>query len=187
MLRAIEFKDKRFMTKDNNNLFSPITENTIVLCHNYRLMDSLAEEIINTVNGKAEYNDYDCDDEDVGQAKMWLSFGLQRVIDINGQRITLALEPAIIYKANNIEDVWFFSYVGSKEIETLPEYQEFIYPMSIFKGSRKVWNDGKDDVYKIICNGRYGAYDGNWVDLDVEHWDDRTHNCIAEYNLHLNE
>lgn len=77
MLRAIEFKDKRFTTKGNNNLFSPITENTIILCHNYRLMDSLAEEILNTVNSKAEYNDYDCDDEDVGQAKMWLSFGLQ--------------------------------------------------------------------------------------------------------------
>lgn len=187
MLRAIEFKDERFMRKDENNLFSPITENAIILCHNYRLMDSLAEEIINTVNGKAEYNDYDCDDEDVGQAKMWLSFGLQRVIDINGQRITLALEPAIIYKANNIDDVWLFDYIGSKEVDTLPEYQEFIYPMVIFKGSKKVWNDGKDEVYKTICNGRYGTYDGAWVDLSGKHLDDRTHNCISECNLHLND
>ena len=46
MLRAIEFKDKRFMTKKDNNLFSPITENTIILCNNYKLMDSLAKEII---------------------------------------------------------------------------------------------------------------------------------------------
>ena len=45
MLRAIEFKDKRFMTKKDNNLFSPITENTIILCNNYKLMDSLAKEI----------------------------------------------------------------------------------------------------------------------------------------------
>lgn len=187
MLRAIEFKDKRFMTKDDNNLFSPITENAIILCHNYRLMDSLAEEIINTVNGKAEYNDYDCDDEDVGQAKMWLSFGLQRVIDINGQRITLALEPATIYKANDIKDIWFFSYQGSDEYENLPKYQEYIYPISIFKGSHKVWEDGKDEVYKVICNGRYGTYDGKWVDLNEEHWDERTHNCLSEYNLHLND
>lgn len=187
MLRAIEFKDKRFMTKDDNNLFSPITDNTIILCHNYRLMDSLAKEIINTVNGKAEYNNYDCDDEDVGQAKMWLSFGLQRVIDINGQRITLALEPAIIYKANDIKDIWFFDYQGTDEIETLPPYQEFIYPTTIFKGSHKVWEDGKDEVYKVICNGRYGTYDGKWVNLNEEHWDDRTHNCVSECNLHLND
>ena len=43
MLRAIEFKDKKFMTKNDNNLFSPITENTIILCHNYKLMDSLSK------------------------------------------------------------------------------------------------------------------------------------------------
>lgn len=88
MLRAIGFKDKRFRTKEDDNLFSPLTKNTVVLCHDYRLMSSLAEEILKTVNGDAEYNNYDCDDGDVGNAKMWLSFGLQRVIAINGQRIT---------------------------------------------------------------------------------------------------
>lgn len=188
MLRAIEFKDKRFRTKEDYNLFSPISKNAIILCHNYKLMDSLAEEILNTVNGNAEYNDYDCDDDDVGNAKMWLSFGLQRVIDINGQRITLALEPAIIYKANNIEDIWLFSYQGTDEIETLPPYEEYIYPVSIFKGSRKVWEDGKDEMYKMICNGRYGTYDGRWVDLHGNHYqDDRVINCISELNMHLND
>ena len=165
MLRAIEFKDKRFRTKEDYNLFSPITENAIVLCNNYKLMDSLAKEILNTVNREAEYNDYDCDDEDVGTARMCLCFGLQRIVDINGQRITLALEPAIIYKANDIRDIWFFDYNGSDEIEHLPSYEEFIYPMFIFKGSQKVWDDGKDEVYKMICDGRYGTYDGKWVDL----------------------
>lgn len=187
MLRAIEFKDKRFITKDDYNLLSPLTENTIILCNNYKLMDSLAKEILNTVNGKAEYNDYDCDDEDVGNAKMWLQFGLQRVIDINGQRITLALEPAIIYKANDIKDIWFFDYRGTDEIDTLPPYEEFIYPMFIFKGSQQVWNDGKDEVYKIICNGRYGTYNGMWVDLHGKHWNEETHNCLSECNLHLND
>ena len=186
MLIGIEFQAKRFLKKDHNNVFSRITENTIVLCHNYALMDSLAKEIIDTVNGKAEYNEYDCDDEDVGQAKMWLSFGLQRVIDINSQRITLALEPAIIYKANKIEDIWMFSYQGSDEYETLPPYEEYIYPMAIFKGSHKVWEDGKDAVYKMICNGRYGTYDGQWIDLNGEHYDERTHNC-GKCNLHINE
>lgn len=187
MLRAIEFKDKRFRTKEDDNLFSPLTKNTVVLCHNYRLMSSLAEEILKTVNGDAEYNNYDCDDGDVGNAKMWLSFGLQRVININGQRITLALEPAIIYKADAIEDIWFLDYQGTDEIDTLPSYEEFIYPLCIFKGSHKVWEDGKDEVYKMICNGRYGTYDGKWIDLHGEHWDSETHNCIAEVNMHLKD
>ena len=67
-------------------------------------------EIVDTVNEKAEYNDYWCDDEDVGKAKVELRFGLQQVIDINGQKITIALEPAIIYKANKPEDIWLFDY-----------------------------------------------------------------------------
>lgn len=188
MLRAIEFKDKRFRTKEDYNLFSPISNNAIILCHNYKLMDSLAEEILNTVNGKAEYNDYDCDDEDVGNAKMWLSFGLQRVIDINGQRITLALEPAIIYKANDIENIWMFDCGGTDEIESLPPYEEFIYPVCIFKGSHKVWEDGKDEMYKMICNGRYGTYDGKWVDLGGDHHSDyRVINCVSECNMHLDD
>ena len=141
-------------------------------------MDSLAKEIMNTVNGKAEYNDYDCDDEDVGAAKMWLSFGLQRIIDINGQRITLALEPAIIYKANDIKDIWFFDCRENDKVESLPPYEEFIYPMMIFKGSQEVWDSGKDEVYKIICNGRYGTYDGEWVNIRGAHCDEVTHNCV---------
>lgn len=186
MLRAIEFTDKRFKKEEDYNLLSPISNNCIILCNNYKLMDSLAKEILDTVNGNAEHNDYDCDDEDVGNAKMWLSFGLQRVIDINGQRITLSLEPAIIYKADDIEDIWLFCYSGTDEIETLPPYQEYIYPVCIFKGSRKVWKDGKDEIYKMICNGRYGTYDGKWIDLHGDHWDDETHNCISKVNMHLN-
>lgn len=187
MLRAVEFKDKRFMVKYNNNLFSPITKNAIILCHNYKLMDSLSKEIIDTVNGLAEYNDYDCDDEDVGSAKLILSFGLQRIIDINGKRITLALEPEIIYKASDINDIWFFDYRGTDDIETLPSYEEFIYPMIIFKDSHAVWNDGKDEVYKMVCDGRYGTYDGKWVDLHGEHWDEEAHNCVTDNNMHLND
>lgn len=165
MLRAIEFTDKRFKKEEDYNLLSPITNNTIILCNNYKLMDSLAKEILDTVNGNAEYNNYDCDDEDVGNAKTWLSFGLQRVIDINGQRITLSLEPAIIYKADDIEDIWFFDSVGSNDISTLPSYEEFIYPLNIFKGSYDIWNSGKDVLYKTICNGQYGTYDGKWIIL----------------------
>ena len=160
MVRGILFTDKRFDTYENNNLMYRITENTIILCSNYDLMNSLAEEIVNTINGKAEHNDYDCDEEDVGKAKYKLNFGLQKVIDINGQTITLCIEPAMIYKAKEIGDIWFFDWNGTDD-----NYKEFIYPMTIFKGSLEVWESGLDEVYKMIVNGRYGTYDGKWVNL----------------------
>ena len=160
MVRGILFTDKRFDTYEDNNLMCQITENTIILCSNYDLMNSLAEEIVNTINGKAEYNDYYCDEEDVGKAKYELNFGLQKVIDINGQTITLCLEPAMIYKAKEIEDIWFFDWNGTDY-----NYKECIYPMTIFEGSLEVWESGLDEVYKMIVGGRYGTYDGKWVNL----------------------
>jgi hypothetical protein len=175
MLRGIEFKHERFKTEDNYNLFDGLTNNTIIICSGYKIMDTLADEIVNTVNGKAEYNDYDCDNEDCGNAKIILQFGLQRIIDINGQHITLALEPAIVYKAKNIEDIWFFDWNGGLA-GTI--YKEFIYPITIFKGSKALWKEGLDEMYKTICNGRYGTYDGRWIDLDGNNCNDyRNCNC----------
>ena len=159
MLEQIIFNNKRFKTEDDCNVID-FTNNTVILCSNYKLMDSLTTEIVNTVNGTAEYNDYWIDDTDVNAAKLDLCFGLQRIIDINGQKITLALEPAIIYKAEKIEDIWFFDCRVQEN-----KYEEFIYPMSIFKGSLEIWNAGKDIVYKTICNGQYGCYDGSWVNI----------------------
>ena len=52
--------------------------------------------------------DVDCDENDIGKAKSLLCFKLQRIIEINEQKITLALEPSIIYKANKISDIWLF-------------------------------------------------------------------------------
>lgn len=160
MVRGILFKDKRFDTEDYNNLMCQITENTIILCNNYKLMDSLAKEIINTINGKAEYNDYDCDDEDIGKARYELNFGLQKVIDINGQKIILCLEPAMIYKAKQIRDIWFVDCFGTDD-----NYKESIYPMTVFKGSHEVWDSGLDTVYKTIVSGRYGCYNGYWTNV----------------------
>lgn len=164
MLRRICFGDTRFKKQGGSNLLELYTKNTIILCNNCKIMHTLADEIINTINEKTEYNDYDCDDEDIGRAKNILRFGLQRIIEINGQYITLALEPSIIYKADTAEDIWFADWQGVEGNAENP-YLESIYPMLIFKGSREIWNQGKDEVYKMICNGRYGTYDGNWVVL----------------------
>jgi len=160
MVDGILFTDKRFDTNNENNQLD-LTENTIILCNNYDLMNSLAEEIINTINGKAEYNDYYCDEEDVGKAKYEMYYDLQRVIDVNGQKIILCLEPAMIYRAKKVEDIWFYDWVGKDD-----DYKEFIYPMAVFIGSHEIFNDGLDKVYKWIVNGKFGCYDGNWVKLE---------------------
>ena len=159
MVEQIVFNDKRFDTNNENNQLD-LTDNTIILCNNYNLMDSLADEIVNTINGRAEYNDYWCDDEDIGKAKYEMCFGLQRAIDINGQKIILCLEPAMVYRAKKIEDIWFYDWIGEGD-----SYKESVYPMNVFIGSHDVWNEGLDKVYKMIVAGRYGCYDGKWTKL----------------------
>ena len=179
MVKGIKFKDKRFETKDDNNWLCEITENIIIICNNPRLMYSFAEEIVNTINGKAEYNDYYCDDSDVGKAKYELNFGLQKVININGQKIVLGLEPSLVYKAKQLEDIWFLDCVGSKYNERdewssdleVNTYKESIYPLLVFKGSKDDWNNGLDRIYRNLCGGRYGCYDGNWTKLGWMNYD----------------
>ena len=51
MLKGIEFTDKRFKIEDDYNVLAELTENTIILCNNYKLMDSLAKEILDKNNG----------------------------------------------------------------------------------------------------------------------------------------
>ena len=160
MLESILFKDKRFDTASNNNLMAELTSNTIILCSDYKVMSTLADEIFKTVNGDADYNDYFCEDADIGNAKYTLYFGLQRVIEINDQKIILCLEPAMIYRATSIEDIWFATSAGEGET-----YKEAVYPLNAFIGSKALYAEGLDKVYKFIVSGRFGCYDGNWITL----------------------
>ena len=157
MLVGIEFTGDHFQKDDDNNLLSELTANTIIICNNNQIMFKVANEVMDTMHGRAEHNNYCCEDDDTNVAKVVFSYGLQRVIDINGQRITFALEPAMIYRAKQLEDVWFLDEENGKFI---------VYPMSAFKGSCQTWEAGLDAVYAMVCGGRYGAYDGNWVQLD---------------------
>ena len=160
MVKRIYFKGTRFTAKNDYNVFGGLTSNTIVLCRNWEIMQSFADEIVKTINGKAEYNDCYCDDGDIGKAEIIFRFGLQCVIEIGNQHITLGLEPAIIYKANSISDVWFVDSYGTGE-----SYTEIIYPIYVFKSSHVLWEEGMDEVYGAICAGKFGGYDGNWVNL----------------------
>lgn len=161
MVSYIGFNSSHFGTKDCSNILSPLTMNTIIICNSEKTMRYLAEEIVYTINGEAEYNDYVCDDMDVGNAKFVMKFcALSRTIDILGQKITLAIEPAMVYKADSLHDIWFYDWIYAGE-----NYKESLTPMSRFKGCIDTWNKGKDEVYRMVATGRYGAYDGNWTRL----------------------
>ena len=67
---------------------------------------------------------------------------------------------ALVYKAKCLKDIWFLDCNGKDE-----EYKESIYPLFVFKGSRDDWDEGLDIIYKNICAGRYGCYDGKWANL----------------------
>ena len=153
MVNAIKFNSTRFNSfnsYEDNNLLE-LTNNTIILCPNTNIMISLSNEILDTINGKAEYNDCWCN-TDVGTAEFSLRFGLLTLINIGEQKITLAIEPSIIYKAKSINDIWFIDFSGKDST-----YKESIYPITIFEGSKDVWDNGLDEVYKMVVSGRYGC------------------------------
>ena len=49
MVEGIVFKADRFRKADDYNSID-FTMNTVILCKNYKLMDSLTKEIVNTIN-----------------------------------------------------------------------------------------------------------------------------------------
>ena len=164
MLRGIRINDDRFLRDDESNVLSELTDNTIIICRNYEMMEALAEDIVKTVNGNVERHDYDCDDEDIGKARYRINFFLQKTIGINDQTITLCLEPAMVYKAKCIEDIWFLDYGYPNN-----QKSEQIYPLTAFKGARKLWESGLDAVYTQISIGRYGGYNGEWISDPRKH------------------
>lgn len=161
MVSEIEFTARNYDVEGHGNWLCQLTKNTIILCNNYCLMDMLCKEIVGTINGSAEYNNYVCDDTDIGVARVDIRFGLQRLIRINDQTITLSIEPAIVYKAKCVEDIWFFETVLGKPVNQL-------YALSEFRESENDWAVGLDNIYRNVVGGRYGAYDGNWIDLGDE-------------------
>ena len=141
MLEELEFKGDNFTNKTNFNELVDLTSNTIIICSDWNTMCNLSNEIMNTVNGHAEYNDYYCENTDIGKAKLVMNFALQRKININEQTITLTLEPAMIYSANTPEDIWF--------ADTDDEGTYAIYALTSFMGYQDFWNCGKDYLYKM--------------------------------------
>lgn len=159
MVKGIQFNDEQFDATDYHNIFGELTENTVVFCRNFDMMKAFAQKIVDTINGKAEYNIYDCGEEDIGRARYDISVYLTTVIKVNNQKITLCLEPAMIYTAKRIEDVWFLD-----ERKVGDNYLWTIDPLAGYKGAKNIWEGGLDSVYAQITIGRYGGYTGEWID-----------------------
>lgn len=162
MLNAIRIYDERFDMEQNT--LAELTDNTIILCRNFDMMSALAGDIVRAINKKGDCCDYICDDEDIGKAKYDVKLFLQKTIDINGQKITLCLEPAMVYRAKCIEDIWFLDYGWPNN-----QKSEQIYPLTAFNGARKLWESGLDAVYTQIAIGRYGGYNGEWISDPRKH------------------
>lgn len=159
MLVGISFESEKFDKTKKRNIFGRLTENTIVICRNFDMMKFLAQEIVATVNEKIERNYYYCEDEDVGKAKYGINNFLTTEIYINNQKIVLCLEPAMVYRAKDIKDIWFFDTrkVGDA-------YLYFLIPFYAYKGSENTWEKGLTSVYAQITLGRYAGYNGEWID-----------------------
>lgn len=156
MLNRIEFKTDRFTQEDGYNSFCGLTNNTIILCCSTSIKRELVKEIQDTLNEQRERNDYDCNEKDIRNYHVLINFLTTTILRIGDQIIVFSVEPTCIFKANNIDDIWFCN-------ENCQTDKICLYPMTIFKGSKEKWNEGIIEVYKFICNGRYGTYDGEYL------------------------
>lgn len=121
---------------------------------------SLAKEILDTINGKAEHNNYWCDDEDVGKAKFDLVFGLQRVIDINGQKITLSLEESMIRSM-------FWKMEKYKDAQSLDKQKQLQSKIRRLEHEKENAYDRALRAERIINNYETYKYYNEGVDIDL--------------------
>lgn len=159
MLQGIKFNEKKFDKENSNNLFCDLTNNVIVLCPNFDMKQELAQEIMATVNGKIEGNFYGFYDDKPEKAVYGTNMFLQTVIEIGDQKIYLSLEPAMVYKAKQIEDIWL---LDEKKAEDGHLYT--LIPFRFYKNAKNLWEKGFDYVYRNIHLGRYGGYSGEWIE-----------------------
>ena len=104
------------------------------------------------------------------------------------RRLQLVWSQQSFTKQINQKTYGFFTQQGCDEIESFPKYEEYIYPMLIFKGSKSTWNDGKDAVYQTICNGRYGCYNGKWIDFAEKlFYEETAKRFFDQMNINSNE
>ena len=121
MLKYLEIFDKKFISDNNYNLLSfrgNLTDNVIIKCKTYDVVDYIATIILETVNNVETSNieenihtHFCCGDEDIDNARVdIIDLGLEEIIiKINKQTIIISTRPEIILKVKNKKDLWFIS------------------------------------------------------------------------------
>lgn len=150
MITCIEFKNKIFETKDDNNIISPATNNMIILCNSSETKDIISDEIerLNDDDG-ADYGSSSGKDADI---KNVIRYKPTSVYDIDNeeQKFIITVEDPYILTAKDKWDIWFADVNKENRIE--------IYPFVSFIGSEEIWDRGIDRVYKDVLIGRYGNF-----------------------------
>ena len=121
MLKYLEIFDKKFIRDNNYNVLSfrgNLTDNVIIKCKTFDVVDYIATIILETVNNVETSNieenihtHFCCDDEDIDNARVdIIDLGLEEIIiRINKQTITISTSPEIILRVKNKKDLWFIS------------------------------------------------------------------------------
>lgn len=168
MFKGIEFNGDLFNCHNCYNLMDRMTQNMIVICETPRIKNIIWKEIEKICNGKCERDGHDYyipkEQENRGEFPPRITkYGVhylpttQIIID-EEQKITLTIEAPFVLTAKSIEDIWFACLNGENKIS--------IYPMIIFHGSKGKWDQGISEVYSYICQGKYGSYNGYWLDKE---------------------
>ena len=80
--------------------------------------------------------------------------------------------------------------LASRNIENNDKNHGIFYAVNVTEenvriiNSIQIWEAGKDEVYKTICNGQFGCYDDNFVNLkqDVE---EKIREYIGEFDTEI--
>ena len=160
MLKYLEIFDKKFIRDNNYNLLSfrgNLTDNVIIKCKTYDVVDYIATIILETVNNVGTSNieenihtHFCCDDEDIDNARVdIIDLGLEEIIiKINKQTIIISTRPEIILRVKNKKDLWFISEA---------EDGLRIYGLVDFKGYNGELDTGVlQDIINGVSKGRFG-------------------------------
>ena len=170
MFTGILFNKKIFEEKEEMNLMDPMTTNMIVICESPKIKNLLLQELKDICDGKCEeegeeVSDYCTGAEKKGdfhvpKLKMLSNYLPTARLSIDDEQlITLTVEAPFLYTAKDAKDIWFAAEGANGKIS--------VYPMTVFKGYKEVWANGLDDVYHHVVTGRYGAYNGYWMESRV--------------------
>ena len=122
MLKGIEFhnssnREYQFETKDDYNLMSELTSNTIILCANPKIKNFITQQIVDILDCKheefnEENHDYNASDFLWNMDYKYIIQSLPTtILPIRTlQQIILTVEAQLILQAPSPNDIWFVDY-----------------------------------------------------------------------------